>query len=50
MSSIRSSTGYITTGPGEVFCFALMVNHYSDSKSVSELRRIVFDLISRLQP
>lgn len=46
MSSIRSATGYITSAGGEVFCFALMVNHYADSQSVAGLRRSLIGIIS----
>ena len=49
MSSIRSSTGYITSSQGGVFCFALMVNHYADSLSVSQLRRTLLDLAAHLE-
>ena len=48
MSSIRSYTGYITSAGGEVFCFALMVNHYSDSKAVSELRQKLVESVASL--
>ncbi len=49
MSSIRAYTGYITSAGGEVFCFALMANHYSDSKAVSRLREELVELVSRLK-
>ena len=48
MSGIRSSTGYVTSRQGGVFCFALIVNHYEDSLSVSQLRRTLLDLAARL--
>ena len=48
MSSIRSYTGYITSAGGEVFCFALMVNHYADSNAVAGLRRSLIGIISGL--
>lgn len=48
MSSIRSYTGYITSAGGEVFCFALMVNHYTDSNAVAGLRRSLIGIISGL--
>ena len=48
MSSIRSYTGYITSEGGEVFCFVLMVNHYSDGAAVSGLRQNVIELVSKL--
>ena len=46
MSSIRSYTGYITSTAGEVFCFALMVNHYRDSKAVTELRQNLVESVA----
>ena len=48
MSSIRSTTGYIKSAGGEKFCFAMMVNHYADSKAVSQLRETLVNLISGL--
>ncbi len=48
MSSIRSYTGYITSSGGEVFCFALMVNHYSDGKEVNLLRKSLVELVAAL--
>ena len=47
MSSIRSYTGYITSAGGEVFCFALMVNHYPDSKAVGRLREELVQAVSK---
>ncbi len=46
MSGIRSWTGYITSAGGELFYFALMVNHYSDSNAVAGLRRSLIEIIS----
>lgn len=48
MSGIRSYTGYITAKGGELFCFALMVNHYADGKAVSGLRETLVDLMGAL--
>jgi D-alanyl-D-alanine carboxypeptidase/D-alanyl-D-alanine-endopeptidase (penicillin-binding protein 4) len=42
MSSVRSYTGYATGADGVERCFALMVNHYSDSDEVRELREAVW--------
>ena len=46
MSSIRSSTGYINSRSGEVFCFAFMVNHYADSQSVSHLQQALYAAVA----
>lgn len=43
MSGIRTFTGYATTKSGEEFCYAFMVNHYTNGKVVSELSRKVTD-------
>ena len=43
MSGVRSFTGYVTGKSGEEFCFAFMVNHYTDGKAVSELSQRVMD-------
>ncbi|MFZ2279534.1 MAG: D-alanyl-D-alanine carboxypeptidase/D-alanyl-D-alanine-endopeptidase [Prosthecobacter sp.] len=48
MSGIRSYTGYAKTKSGEEYCYALMVNHYTDGKTVSELCRLVLDAMMGL--
>ena len=48
MSGIRTYTGYAKTKSGEEYCYALMVNHYTDGSTVSELCRHVLDAMMRL--
>lgn len=48
MSGIRTFTGYAKTKSGEEYSYALMVNHYTDGKTVSELCRHVLDAIMGL--
>lgn len=43
MSGIRTFTGYVTTKSGEEFCYAFMVNHYTNGKAVSEVSKKVTD-------
>lgn len=43
MSGVRTFTGYATGKSGEEFCFAFMVNHFTDGKAVSELSKRVLD-------
>lgn len=43
MSGVRTSTGYVTTKSGEEFCYALMVNHCTNGKAVSEVSKRVTD-------
>jgi D-alanyl-D-alanine carboxypeptidase/D-alanyl-D-alanine-endopeptidase (penicillin-binding protein 4) len=48
MSGVRTTTGYVVGASGEEFCFAFMVNHYTDSNAVSELRETLIAAIRRL--
>ncbi|MCX6852096.1 MAG: D-alanyl-D-alanine carboxypeptidase/D-alanyl-D-alanine-endopeptidase [Verrucomicrobia bacterium] len=48
MSGIRTYTGYAKTKSGEEYSYALMVNHYTDGKTVSELCRLVLDAMMGL--
>ena len=48
MSGIRSYTGYAKTKSGEEYCYAIMVNHYTEGKLVSELCRHVLDAMMGL--
>jgi len=43
MSAVRTVTGFVTGKSGEEFCFAFMVNHYTDGKTVSELHQRMMD-------
>jgi len=43
MSGVRTFAGYATGKSGEEFCFAFMVNHFTDGKAVSELSKRVLD-------
>ncbi len=45
MSGIRTFTGYAKSKSGEEYCYALMLNHYTDGKAVSELSQRVMDAI-----
>jgi serine-type D-Ala-D-Ala carboxypeptidase/endopeptidase (penicillin-binding protein 4) len=38
MSSIRSTTGYITAKSGQEYSFTFMINHYAEGQSASALR------------
>ena len=48
MSGIRTFTGYAKTKSGEEYCYALMINHFTDGKAVSELSQQVMDAIMGL--
>jgi serine-type D-Ala-D-Ala carboxypeptidase/endopeptidase (penicillin-binding protein 4) len=48
MSSVRSTTGFLTTKKGKQLCFAYLVNHYSDSAPVNALREALFAAILAL--
>ena len=48
MSGVRTFTGYVTGKSGEEFCFAFMVNHYTDGKAVSELSQRWMDAMKAL--
>lgn len=48
MSGIRTFTGYAKTKSGEEYCYALMLNHYTDGKAVSELSQQVMDAMMGL--
>lgn len=48
MSGIRSYTGYAKTKSGAEYTYALMVNHYTDGKTVSDLCRLVLDTMMGL--
>ena len=48
MSGVRSTTGYVVGASGEEYCFAFMVNHYTDANAVSELRESLIAAIRRL--
>lgn len=43
MSGIRTFTGYAKSKSGEEYCYALMMNHYTDGKAISELSQKVMD-------
>ncbi|WP_395738757.1 D-alanyl-D-alanine carboxypeptidase/D-alanyl-D-alanine-endopeptidase [Prosthecobacter sp.] len=43
MSGIRTFTGYAQSKSGEEYCYALMINHYTDGAVVSELSQAVMD-------
>lgn len=43
MSGVRTYTGFVKGKSGAEFCFAIMVNHYSDGKVVSELSQKLMD-------
>jgi D-alanyl-D-alanine carboxypeptidase/D-alanyl-D-alanine-endopeptidase (penicillin-binding protein 4) len=45
MSGIRTFTGYAKSKSGQEYCYALMLNHYTDGKAVSELSQLVMDAI-----
>ncbi len=48
MSGIRTFTGYAKSKSGEEYCYALMVNHFTDGKAVSELSQQVMDAMMGL--
>jgi D-alanyl-D-alanine carboxypeptidase/D-alanyl-D-alanine-endopeptidase (penicillin-binding protein 4) len=48
MSGVRATTGYVVGASGEEFCFALMVNHYTEANAVSELREALIAAMRRL--
>ena len=48
MSGIRTFTGYAKSKSGEEYCYALMVNHFTDGKPISELSQQVMDAIMGL--
>lgn len=48
MSGVRTYTGFAKGKSGDEFCFALMVNHYADGKTVSELSQKVMDAMPGL--
>ena len=48
MSGIRTFTGYAKSKSGEEYCYALMLNHYTDGKAVSELSQQVMDAMMGL--
>ena len=48
MSGIRTFTGYAKSKSGEEYCYAFMVNHYTDGKAVSELSQKVMDAMMGL--
>jgi D-alanyl-D-alanine carboxypeptidase/D-alanyl-D-alanine-endopeptidase (penicillin-binding protein 4) len=45
MSGIRTFTGYAQSKSGEEYCYALMINHYTDGDAVSELSQAVMDVM-----
>jgi D-alanyl-D-alanine carboxypeptidase/D-alanyl-D-alanine-endopeptidase (penicillin-binding protein 4) len=48
MSGVRTTTGYVLSASGEEFCFAFMVNHYTDGNAVNELRESLIAAMRRL--
>ena len=48
MSGIRTFTGYAKTKSGEEYCYALMINHYTDGQAVSELSHAIMDAMQGL--
>jgi D-alanyl-D-alanine carboxypeptidase len=48
MSAVRSTTGYLTSRSGREFCFAFMVNHYSDGQAAVSLREALITAITSL--
>jgi len=48
MSGIRTFTGYAKSKSGEEYCYALMINHFTDGKAVSELSQKVMDAMMGL--
>lgn len=45
MSGVRSTTGQITTPGGRRLCFALMINHFTDSAAAQALRDAILRLM-----
>jgi D-alanyl-D-alanine carboxypeptidase/D-alanyl-D-alanine-endopeptidase (penicillin-binding protein 4) len=48
MSGVRSTTGYVVGVSGEEFCFAFIVNHYTDGEAVSEMREELMEAMRKL--
>ncbi len=48
MSGVRTYTGFVTGKSGEEFCFAFMVNHFTDASAVAELRQQITEAMLRL--
>ena len=48
MSGVRTLTGFLTSQSGEEFCFAFMVNHFTSSQAVSDLRQRVIEAMAKL--
>ncbi len=48
MSGIRSYTGYLQHASGKELSFAIMFNHFSDSKAIAELRDQLIEAMSTL--
>ncbi len=48
MSGVRTTTGFVVGDSGEEFCFAFMVNHYTDAAEVGDLRDALIAAIRRL--
>ena len=48
MSGIRTFTGYAKSKSGEEYCYAFMVNHFTDGQAVSELSQQVMDAMMGL--
>lgn len=48
MSGIRTFTGYAKSKSGEEYCYALMINHFTDGKPVSELSQQVMNAMMGL--
>jgi D-alanyl-D-alanine carboxypeptidase/D-alanyl-D-alanine-endopeptidase (penicillin-binding protein 4) len=45
MSGIRTFTGYAKAKSGQEYCYALMINHFTDGTAVSELSQSVMDVM-----
>lgn len=48
MSGVRTLTGFITSQSGQEFCFAFMVNHFTGSSAVAELRQRLIEAMAKL--
>jgi D-alanyl-D-alanine carboxypeptidase/D-alanyl-D-alanine-endopeptidase (penicillin-binding protein 4) len=48
MSGIRTFTGYAKSKSGQEYCYALMINHFTDGRVVSELSQQVMDAMMGL--
>lgn len=48
MSSIRSTTGFITAKSGKDYCFTFMINHYADGQAASVLRDALIEAMLNL--